>query len=120
MSPMTPRAMSAGVLLGSPMPNRSKGRGQTKLNFLVSRLGVGQMPNSLIVHSQRCITETRNSILTHSVEHGGCPSQQERHYEEEFAGIPGMRHEPQLLTERGRHALWRPYEPRGMKKLVNR
>ena len=30
---VTPRAMSAVLLVGSPMPDRSKGRGQTKCDL---------------------------------------------------------------------------------------
>ena len=41
---MISRAMSAGAMLlvGSPMPDRSKGRGETKSDPLVLQVGVGQ------------------------------------------------------------------------------
>ena len=60
---MTPRAMSAGVLrllAGTPMPNRSKGRDQTKSDPLV--LQVWGLGRGLITHSRKkmYIIETKN------------------------------------------------------------
>ena len=43
MCPNASRAMSAGAMLlvGSPMPNRSKGRGETKSEPLLLQVGGG-------------------------------------------------------------------------------
>ena len=63
-APVTPRAMSAGafrLLLGSPMPNRSKGRSQTKSNSLVLQVGLTTQPCKT-----RYVTETNAAVETYA------------------------------------------------------
>ena len=145
--PSDPQSYVGGYhvhLVGSPMPNRSKGRGQTKRLPGPPGWGLGC---GLITRSckKHIITETRSRIISNdlgdvvvtphtmrgSMTHWG-ESQTEALGQMRSLvhpknvrgtardGVHGMRQELLQPTEKIGGILWRPYVPRGTKKLGNR